>query len=160
MIKVFQIIILSFLCQNLFAAELVEASHVREERPNLAGVFVGGTYFQHTDFSTYGFEYHRIVALPFGTSFIAENSENKAVVKNETALYGLLTLNFMRNLYVGVGPGVKFIKDERERLLGRITVGHIIHFPPGIEVTPNIDLDWTEGESEAFVFGITFGKQF
>lgn len=135
-------------------------SHVREKNKNLIGVFVGGNHTQNNTSFTYGLEYHRIIYMPFGFSAIVENTPNNIEHNNETEFIGLGTLNIFKNLTFGVGPGIKYEKNEPNRMLGRLAAGYIIHFPPDIEIAPGLDLDFIENGEKELVFGITFGKQF
>lgn len=127
---------------------------------NLLGVFVGGNHAQNDEAFTYGFEYHRVLSMPFGFSAVIEHTPVNVEQNNQVELIGLGTLNVFRNLTFGIGPGIRYEKDEPNRMVGRLGIGYIIHFPPDIEITPNIDLDFIEGGEKELIFGITFGKQF
>ncbi|WP_298624189.1 hypothetical protein [uncultured Legionella sp.] len=60
-------------------------------------------------------------------------------------------------MVIGAGPGLKFKKEEVEeetvdelkkrtrKLIGRIYVGYIFELPKEFEITPNANLDFTEG---------------
>ncbi|MCW8450408.1 hypothetical protein [Legionella quinlivanii] len=146
---------------SLFAVnERQSATHAREERHNLLGVFVGGHYVDHNDHFTYGLEYHRVVYFPFGFSVIAENTPINKEHNSETEFFALATYNFFEYFTMGVGPGIKYEKEEPNRMLGRVTLGHIFHIKPDMEMTPNVDFDVSEKGGSKFVFGVTFGKQF
>ncbi|HAT2149582.1 hypothetical protein [Legionella pneumophila] len=142
------------------APDFSNKPHVREKNKNLLGVFVGGNHAQNDEAFTYGFEYHRVLSMPFGFSAVIEHTPVNVEQNNQVELIGLGTLNVFRNLTFGIGPGIRYEKDEPNRMVGRLGIGYIIHFPPDIEITPNIDLDFIEGGEKELIFGITFGKQF
>ncbi|KTC67782.1 hypothetical protein Lbir_3030 [Legionella birminghamensis] len=151
---------LSLAASLSYADEPQNKAHARETYHNMLGVFLGGHYIDQGAHFTYGLEYHRMLTLPFGFSIIAENTPINKEHNNETELFALATYNFLGHFTMGVGPGIKYEKGEPDRMIGRLTLGHIFHIKPDMEITPNVDFDVNEADSNKIVFGVTFGKQF
>lgn len=162
------LVILSFFL--FFSQALFAAKHVREEVDEAFGLFLGPTYDKGKNLFTYGFEYHRIVSFPFGFLLDAESIPWNREGDTEYELFGLAVVNLHHHIIAGVGPGLKFAKEEREeeegkkkvqKLMGRLFVGYVIELAPEFEVTPNASLDFTEGtRAKEINYGLTFAKQF
>lgn len=163
----FVMLVWSFL---LFFANPMHAKHAREEVDNAVGVFIGSTYDGVKNMFTYGFEYHRIVSFPFGFLLDGENIPRNREGDSEYEVFSLAVMNFHPHFIVGVGPGLKFAKEERgedegkknvEKLRGRLFLAHVIALPNEFELVPNASLDFIEGTRTKEVnFGFTFSKSF
>jgi hypothetical protein len=153
------IFIISLLSLNLLHATKL-SNHVREEKSNMLGVFMGGTNTQHKNFFTYGFEYHRIIALPIGLSLIGEHVAHNIEAHHEVDLVGLLTFNLLNNITLGFGPGLELEERKPTRLLGRISASYIFLFHKDIEIAPGIDYNFIQQEHNQLIYGITLGKKF
>ncbi|ETO93486.1 hypothetical protein LOR_12c01330 [Legionella oakridgensis RV-2-2007] len=146
---------------TLYGADtLLQTNHVREENKNMLGIFVGGTNAHHDNFFTYGFEYHRVIALPFGFSLIGEDVPNNIEGHHEAELVGLMTFNILKNISLGLGPGLQFEKGKSAKLLGRISSSYIFLLGNDIELIPSVDYNVVHDEPHNFIYGITLGKQF
>ncbi|KTD62046.1 hypothetical protein [Legionella spiritensis] len=148
-------------CPFLYASSLSpQQEHVRQEKKNLIGGFLGVTRFEDRKFFTYGIEYHRILVLPFGFSITLEGAPNNKEGNHEVEAIGVMTFNIFKNISVGIGPGVKFEEGNTNKILARVSLDYIFLLPSNIEITPNINYDFIKNGSDEVVLGITIGKQF
>lgn len=138
----------------------MESQHVREEKPNMIGLFLGGTNTQNRNFFTYGLEYHHVMQFPFGFSFVAEDTPNNIFGHHEGEVVGLVTFNFFQHMTLGLGPGVQVEKGAASKMLGRISLGYVHMLMKNIELTPSVDYNWVSRNSNKILYGITLGKQF
>ncbi len=54
----------------------------------------GGAEIRNHNYFTYGLEYHRVLAIPFGFSFNVEDTPNNKEQHHEIETMGLITLSF------------------------------------------------------------------
>lgn len=163
--KLFAIMAIILLLQHNIYAETSgdTKQHPREQADNVIGVFLGGTHVEHSTFWTYGLEYHRVVAFPFGVSIVGEAARDPAVKLNELDVFVLGSLNIGENIAFSIGPGIKHITGFADRSVARFNATYILLLPDKIELAPNINLDIFNLEDRnihAWVFGVRLGKQF
>ncbi len=135
-------------------------THPREEKNNIASVFLGSTTTQAQIRYTDGLEYHRIISFPFGVAVIYENTPKNIENRSESELYSLLAWNLPHDLIIGAGPGWRFKKSQPSVFLTRLKLGYIFLLPGNIEIMPNANYDFNPDVRAEWVTGISIGKQF
>lgn len=142
------------------AQATTDRPHPREEKSNIASIFLGSTTTEGQIRFTDGLEYYRIIAFPFGVAIVYENTPKNIENHSESELYGLLAWNLPHNLILGVGPGWRFKKSEPSTFLTRLKLGYIFLLPANIEIMPNVNYDFNPNVPAEWVTGISIGKQF
>ncbi|KTC94991.1 hypothetical protein [Legionella feeleii] len=149
---------------TLLSIDFIYASetpkHTREENKNLLAVFLGGTEIRNYNYFTYGLEYHRTLAIPFGFALNVENTPNNKEQHHEIETMGLLTLSFLKHITIGIGPGIKFEEGSKSKFLGRGAFNYIFKIGSTMEITPNVNYDIVSNAPNEIVYGIKIGKQF
>ncbi len=139
---------------------LPQKPHARAEKDNIASIFLGSTTTEGKIVYTDGLELHRVIAFPFGATIVYENTPKNIERRSESEVFGLLTWNIPYDFMFGVGPGWQFKKDEPSVFLTRLKLGYIYLLPGRIEVMPNVNWDINPDTPNAWVIGLSLGKQF
>lgn len=156
-----QLLFLFLFFSNLIASPAyAEQLHPLEEQNNFAGFFLGGTKIENKQYFTYALEYYRTIMFPFGVSIEYESVPNNLEGRAEYEFFSVGVIHFPNKIYVGAGPGVKFVKEQSSKLLGRLSIGYILSLPYEMEFIPNINYDAVSGQASELVYGISIGKRF
>ncbi len=142
------------------AEQVVRQEHTREDAEDVIGISVSATNDQKDTFASFGLEYHHIFLFPYGATLIFEYSPNNGESREELEIIGLATVNLLKRLELGFGPGVKLEKEESNRFMGRLRLGYILKPFEGVEVSPHVRYDMIEGQKDEFGAGVAFSKRF
>jgi hypothetical protein len=111
--------ILLFVIQNIYAKSPDWEDHVRGKNKNVVSLYLGDTNRLNRNYFTYGFEYHRITAMPIGPDFIIEDIPHNEEGTRTIEAISLLKGNILHHVTVGFGPGLEFTKNMNANLFGR-----------------------------------------
>jgi hypothetical protein len=123
--------------------------------PNLIAVFTGVTHNgRRENDPALGLEYERRINERFGIGALAEYTFSDHGIW----VYAVPFAYHHREWKFYIAPGVEDGEHGSERMI-RLGAEYAFELKDGWEISPQIDVDFVDGE-DVWVFGLTFGKGF
>ncbi len=134
-----------------------EAAHEHDFHKNLVAAFVGVTTEERREKAlTYGIEYARRLSPSFGMGVFLEHAQGDL----DFSIAGVTFAYLHDHWKVYAAPGVEYSDEEyNTEFLMRIGVEYSFELAYGFEISPQVDVDFVDGEVVSVV-GLTFGYWF
>ncbi len=135
----------------------MESAHEHDYHRNVVAAFLGVTSEQRRERSpTFGIEYERRLSPSFGLGVLLEHARGDLDFTIAAVPFAYHHGHW--KLYAA--PGVEFSDEEYDtEFLMRVGVEYAFELGKGFEVSPQVDLDFVDGEVVT-VLGLTFGYGF
>ena len=133
----------------------VEGNHDWVEQPHHISILGSGTFEEEESAPSVGIDYEYRASELLGIGAVAETAFGEIDV---TTVLAVADLHITNHFIVQTGPGVDFVRGEREEIVYRIGVLYEWE-QDGYTISPQLHYDWTSGE-DAIILGVAFGVGF
>jgi hypothetical protein len=135
----------------------LESAHEHDYHRNVVGVFLGVTSEERRETSpTFGIEYERRLSPSFGLGVLLEHARGDL----DFTIAAIPFAYHHGHWKLYAAPGVEFSDEDYDtEFLMRVGVEYAFELGRGFEVSPQVDLDFVDGEVVT-VLGLTFAYGF